>query len=62
VRAWLQLVRHFGAADGEGEIIDQTPDGLVKLSGQHQLLGWHLHHATIALHDVGADIDAGEYG
>jgi hypothetical protein len=63
VQAWLQLVRNFDAADGEEEIIDETPDGLVKLSGQHQLLGWHLHRDTLAfLHDVGAEIDADEYG
>jgi hypothetical protein len=63
VQAWLQLVRYFGAADGEEEIIDETPEGLVKLSGQHQLLGWHLHRDVLAfLHDVGAEIDADEYG
>jgi Domain of unknown function (DUF4279) len=62
VQAWLQLVRNFSAADGE-EVIDETPEGLVKLSGQHQLLGWHLHRDTLAfLHDVGAEIDADEYG
>ncbi len=63
VQAWLQLVRHFGAEDGEEEIIDETPEGLVKLSGQHQLLGWHLHRDALAfLADVGAEIDADEYG
>ncbi|HEX4436973.1 MAG TPA: DUF4279 domain-containing protein [Solirubrobacteraceae bacterium] len=63
VQAWLQMVREFDAADGEEEIIDETPEGLVKLSGQHQLLGWHLHRDTLAfLHDVGAEIDADEYG
>jgi hypothetical protein len=63
VRAWLQLVRYFGADDGDEEIIDETPEGLVKLSGQHQLLGWHLSHDTLAfLNDVGAEIDADEYG
>jgi hypothetical protein len=63
VQAWLQLVRYFGAEDGEEEIIDETPEGLVKLSGQHQLLGWHLHRDTLAfLNDVGAEIDADEYG
>ncbi len=63
VQAWLQFVRTFGTEDGEEEIIDETPEGLVKLSGQHQLLGWHLHRDTLAfLHDVGAEIDADEYG
>jgi Domain of unknown function (DUF4279) len=63
VQAWLQLVRTFGADDGEEEIIDETPEGLVKLSGQHQLLGWHLHRNVLAFLDhVGAEIDADEYG
>jgi Domain of unknown function (DUF4279) len=63
VQAWLQLVRDFDAADGEEEIVDETPDGLVKLSGQHQLLGWHLSRDTLAfLHDIGAELDADEYG
>ena len=62
-QAWLQLVRYFDVEDGEEEIIDETPDGLVKLGGQHQLLGWHLNRAALAfLHDVGAEIDADEYG
>lgn len=63
VQAWLQLVRTFFADDGEEEMIDKTHEGLVKLSGQHQLLGWHLHRNVLTfLHDVGADIDADEYG
>ncbi len=63
VQAWLQLVRNFDAADGDEEIVEETPDGLVKLSGQHQLLGWHLHRDTLAfLYDVGAEVDADEYG
>ena len=63
VQAWLQIVRYFGAEDGEEEVIDETPEGLVKLSGQHQLLGWHLHRDTLEfLNDVGAEIDADEYG
>jgi hypothetical protein len=62
-QAWLQLVRYFDTEDGEDEIIDETPEGLVKLSGQHQLLGWHLDRdALVFLHDVGAEIDADEYG
>ena len=63
VQAWLQFVRSFDAPDGEEEVIDETPEGLVKLSGQHQLLGWHLHSDALGfLHDVGAEIDADEYG
>lgn len=63
VQAWLQLVRYFDAEDGEEEMIDETPEGYVKLTGQHQLLGWHLHRDVLAfLCDVGAEIDADEYG
>jgi hypothetical protein len=63
VRALLQLVRYFNVEDGEEEVIDETPEGLVKLSGQHQILGWHLHRNALAfLEAVGAEIDADEYG
>jgi hypothetical protein len=44
-------------------VIDVTPDGLEKLSGQHQLLGWHLdRHVLNFLSEVGAEFDADEYG
>jgi hypothetical protein len=61
-KAWLQIVRSFNAADGEEEEITEDGD-LVKLSGQHQLLGWHMDGATVRfLVDVGAEIDCDEYG
>jgi hypothetical protein len=61
--AWLQVVRYFDVEDGEEEKITVTPEGLVKLSGQHQLLGWHLDHDVLAfLVDVGAEFSADEYG
>ena len=63
VRAWLQMVRYFHAEDGDEEVIDETPEGLVKLSGQHQLLGWHVDRRVLSfLSDIGADLDADEYG
>jgi len=67
VSAWLQIVRYFNTDDGEEEeeeeVIDVTPDGLEKLSGQHQLLGWHLdRHVLNFLSEVEAEFDADEYG
>jgi hypothetical protein len=63
IAAWLQIVRYFNAEAGEEEEITVTEDGLEKLSGQHQLLGWHLDREVIAfLADVGAEFDADEYG
>ena len=61
-KAWLQIVRNFDAAGGEEEEITET-GGLVKLGGQHQLLGWHMDIAIVRfLADIGADIDCDEYG
>jgi hypothetical protein len=61
-KAWLQIVRNFDASDGEEEEITEAGD-LVKLGGQHQLLGWHLDGAIVRfLADVGAAIDCDEYG
>jgi hypothetical protein len=66
VTAELQVVRYFGGwlEDGEGEEEEITEiDGLTKLPGQHQLLGWHLSgHVLAFLLDVGAEIDFDEYG
>jgi hypothetical protein len=40
-----------------------TADGPEKLSGQHQLLGWHLPGDVMRfLVDVGAELDVDEYG
>ena len=65
--ATLQLVRYLGAwlddDEGEEEEITVTEDGLEKLPGQHQLLGWHLDTDVLAfVLGVGAEIDADEYG
>jgi sirohydrochlorin ferrochelatase len=39
------------------------PDGLVKLSGQHQLLGWHVSGDVLDfVREVHAEIDVDEYG
>ena len=67
VNAVLQLVRYFGVylaeKDGEDEHIDVTPDGLEKLTGQHQLLGWQLDASSLALlAALGAELSADEYG
>ncbi len=67
VTAMLQVVRYLGAwlddDDGEEEEITVTEDGLEKLPGQHQLLGWGLDADVLAfLLDVGAEIDVDEYG
>lgn len=67
VAARLQVVRHFDAKDGEPESheIVVLPDGseLAALSGQHQLLGWHLDRRVIEfLWESGAELDADEYG
>lgn len=66
-KATLQLVRYFGVykaeKSGEEEEITETPEGLVKLPGQHQLLGWRLDRAALEfMAHVGAELDADEYG
>lgn len=59
----LQFVRDFNDEDGEQEVLSVTHEGLQKLSGQHQLLGWSLSMDAIDfLHDVRAVVDADEYG
>ena len=67
VSVGLQLVRFFDDEDGEGEVIPEveTEDGrrLVKLPGQHQLLGWVLTPEQVhLLSSMGACISADEYG
>ena len=66
------MVRYFDDDEGEEEVL--TPSrtegvaipiwsGRVKLPGQHQLLGWHLDRKTMEfLVEVGAEVDADEYG
>ncbi|MDQ6806503.1 MAG: DUF4279 domain-containing protein [Actinomycetota bacterium] len=60
--AKLSVVRYFNDPDGEEERIDQAGD-LVKLAGQHQLLGWHLSAELLRLLiDTHAILDVDEYG
>ncbi len=57
----LQIVRHFNDANGAKEIVEEDGD-MVKLTGQHQLLGWHLDAETLAfLTSIKAEIDVDEY-
>ncbi|HEY9413979.1 MAG TPA: DUF4279 domain-containing protein [Pseudonocardia sp.] len=61
--ATLQVVRYSNDDDGEEE--NPQPDGtdLVRLPGQHQLLGWHLNSRGLEfLHRTGAELDVDEYG
>lgn len=61
--AGIQVVRHFGDADGEAEVVETTPEGYTKLAGQHQLLGWHLDAATISfLAEASIELGFDEYG
>jgi hypothetical protein len=62
VTTGLNIVRYF---DDEHGVQEQkgTVDGLERLSGQHQLLGWHVSAQTVAfLSEVRAEIDVDEYG
>jgi Domain of unknown function (DUF4279) len=62
VKTRLEVVRYFGAEDGEEEVIDVV-DGLEKLAGQHQLLGWELKRDVLEfVCDVDADLWVDEYG
>jgi hypothetical protein len=58
----LQVVRGFDDEGGEEE--NPSPvQGLEKLPGQHQLLGWHLDLQLIDfLADLRVELDADEYG
>jgi hypothetical protein len=59
----LQVVRYFDDPAGEEDDTTPTPEGLVKLEGQHHLLGWHVDAAILEfLVDVGAELDVDEYG
>lgn len=63
VVAWLQMVRRFDVDGGEEERIGLSAEGLVKLAEQHQLFGWHLDRELLEfLDDIGAELDADEYG
>jgi hypothetical protein len=57
---YLQVVRNFG--EGEPEAHPELGP-LRVLSGQHQLLGWHLDRTLIAfLAETGLVLDVDEYG
>ena len=62
----LQVVRYLDDDQGEDEkLTEVTKDGrqLVKLSGQHQLLGWHLDRRALDfLQRTHAEVDVDEYG
>src|SRR4051794_27847726 len=63
VSAVVQVVRYFDDPDGQEEVLDETEDGMVKLSGQHQLLGWQLERVVLQfVVEVGAVFDVDEYG
>jgi hypothetical protein len=63
ITAILQVVRSFNGDDGEEEDPGPTDGGLVKLPGQHQLLGWHVDRRVLTfLQRVGAELDVDEYG
>jgi hypothetical protein len=58
----LRIVRYFDDPEGEEEIVRRMGD-LESLSGQHQLLGWHIDQRVIDfLARTGAYLDADEYG
>jgi hypothetical protein len=61
--AVLQVVRYFDDENGEEEELNPPDARFQKLSGQHQLLGWHLDRRTLVfLMTVNAEIDVDEYG
>jgi hypothetical protein len=61
--AVLQVVRYFDDPDGEEEELSPPDAELQKLSGQHQLLGWHLDREVLDfLMATGASLDVDEYG
>ncbi len=61
VKATMQIVRYFDNTWGQEEKLVKI-DGLEKLPGQHQLLGWRLDAETIEfLHDINAELDVDEY-
>jgi hypothetical protein len=63
VAAVLQVVRYFNDESGEEEDLAPSAKGMERVSGQHQLLGWHLDPDTLAfLADIRADFDVDEYG
>ncbi|MDH6463706.1 hypothetical protein M2302_003901 [Micromonospora sp. A200] len=59
----LQVVRVFEHPDGEEEDLTSPVEGLQKLPGQHQLLGWHIEARVLEfLRLTRAELDVDEYG
>lgn len=59
----LRVVRYFNSPDGVEETGAIGPGGLAKMSGQHQLLGWHLNTEVIDfMTAVGVELNVDEYG
>jgi len=60
--AGFQVVRYFEDPNGEEEVIRRVGN-LESLTGQHQLLGWHLDKRLMDfLIRTGTELDADEYG
>ncbi|MER7443292.1 DUF4279 domain-containing protein [Micromonospora avicenniae] len=58
----LQVVRVFEHPDGEEEDLTSPVEGLEKLAGQHQLLGWHIDARILEfLRLTRAELDVDEY-
>ncbi|MEV0427994.1 DUF4279 domain-containing protein [Micromonospora sp. NPDC050495] len=58
----LQVVRVFEHPDGEEEDLTGPVEGLEKLPGQHQLLGWHVDARVLDfLRLARAELDVDEY-
>jgi hypothetical protein len=63
VQTRFEIVRYFDTEDGEEEIIEETPEGLIKIAGQHQLLGWELTTDLLEFFSyIRADLWFDEYG
>ena len=61
----IRFMRSFGDPDGveEDEGLTDLPGNLVRLEGQHQLLGFHLDTNLMArLVELGCALDFDEYG
>jgi hypothetical protein len=61
VEVSLQIVRYFNDPHGESEAIVEDGE-YIKLSGQHQLLGWSISAEALALlASLHANVDVDEY-
>ena len=64
-RVEIRFMRSFGDPDGEEEDAgpEDLPSNLVRLPGQHQLLGFHLDTELMSqLVSLGCSLDFDEYG